>query len=107
MCDSTIPVICFYNGKIEMTKTDVKYVGNKVAIVSLDIPIDCTYDQLLAMIYSRTSIDKEMFKLVITCKYSLKSGNKFQPCPIWDDNNMYRMLKLINTIGMEEIELYL
>ena len=54
-----------------------------------------------------TSIDKEMFKLVITCKYSLKNGNKFQPCPIWDDNNMYRMLKLINTTGMEEIELYL
>ena len=44
MCDSTIPVICFYNGKIEMTKTYVKYVGNKVVIMPLDVPIDCTYN---------------------------------------------------------------
>ena len=72
----------------------------------LDVPIDCTYDQLLAMIYSMMGIDKEKFKLVITCKYSLKRRNMFQPCPIWD-NCVYRMLKLINIIGIEEIELYL
>ena len=51
MCDSTITVICFYNGKTKMTETDVKYVGNKAAIVHLDVSIDCTYDQLLTMIY--------------------------------------------------------
>ena len=51
MCDSTIPIICFYNGKTEMIETYVKYVRNKVVIVSLDVPIDCLYDQLLAMIY--------------------------------------------------------
>ena len=82
MFDSTIPFICFYNRKIKRTKTDVKYVRNKAVIVPLDVPIDCTYDQLLVMIYSRTCIDKESFKLVLTCKYPLKSGNKFQPCPI-------------------------
>ena len=59
------------------------------------------------MIYSRTCIDKEMFKLVITCKYPLKSGNRFQPCPIWDDNSVYRMLKLVNTTRIEEIELHI
>ena len=59
------------------------------------------------MIYSRTSIDKERFKLVLTCKYPLKRKNRFQPCSIWDDNSVYRMLKLVNTDGMEEIELYL
>ena len=107
MCDSTILVICFYNGKTERTKTYVKYVGNKAVIVPLDVPIDCTYDQLLAMIYSRMGIDKEMFKLVLTCKYPLKSENRFQPCPIWDDNRVYRMLKLVNIARMEEIELYL
>ena len=58
------------------------------------------------MIYPRTDIDKEMFKLVLTCKYLFKSGNRFQPCPIWDDNSMYRMLKLVNTAVIEEIELY-
>ena len=82
MCDSTIPIICFYNGKIERTETYVKYVENKAVIMPLDVPIDCTYDQLLAMIHSRTCIDKERFKLVPTCKYPLKSGNRFQPCPI-------------------------
>ena len=97
----------FYNGKTEMTEIYVKYVGNKVVIVSLDVPIDCTYDQLLAMIYSMTCINRERFKLVITCKYPLKSGNRFQPCPIWDDNSMYRMLKWVNTVGIEEIDLYL
>ena len=44
MFDSTIPMICFYNGKTTRTKTYVKYVGNKVVIVPLDIPIDCAYD---------------------------------------------------------------
>ena len=44
MCDSTILFICFYNGKTERTETNVKYVGNKVVIVSLDVPTDLTYD---------------------------------------------------------------
>ena len=64
------------------------------------------YDQFLVMIYSMTSIDKEMFKFVLTCKYPLKSGYRFQPCPIWDDNSVCRMFKLVDTTGMEEIELY-
>ena len=67
----------------------MKYVRNKAVIVPLDVQIDFTFDQLLAMIYSRTSIDKERFKFVLTCKYPLKSGNRFQPCPIWDDNSVY------------------
>ena len=77
MWDSTIPVICFYNEKFEKTETNVKYVTNKAIIVPLDVKIDCTFDQLLAMIYSRTCIDKERFKLILTCKYPLKSGNRF------------------------------
>ena len=104
MCDSIIPVICFYNQKTTRTKTYVKYVDNEAIIVPFDVLIDCTYDQLLTIIYSRISIDKEKFKLIITCKYPLKSGNKFQPCPIGNDNSVYRMLKLVNTVGMEEIE---
>ena len=44
MCDSTIPVICFYNGKSERTETYVKYVRNKAVIVPLDVQIDCTFD---------------------------------------------------------------
>ena len=97
-------MICYYNGKILSTETYVKYVGNKAVIVPLDVPVDCTFELLGDMIYSRTNIDKQIFKLVFNCKYPLKSGNRFQPCPIWDDNSVYRMLKLVN---MEEIELYI
>ena len=56
------PSYVFYNRKIGRTETNVKYDGNKAIIVPLDVSIDCTYDQLLAMIYSRTGIDKERFK---------------------------------------------
>ena len=48
-----------------------------------------------------------MFKLVLNCKYPLKSGNKFQPFLIWDGSSVYRMLKMVNTTSMEEIELYI
>ena len=51
--------------------------------------------------------NKQMFKLILNCKYFLKSGNRFQPCLIWDDSSVYRMLKLFNTTGMVEIELYI
>ena len=56
MCDFIIPVICFYYGKSERIET---YVRNKTVIVPLDVQIDYTFDQLLPMIYSRTSTDKE------------------------------------------------
>ena len=82
MSISTIPVICYYNGNILRTETNVKYVGNKAVIVPLDVPADCTFEQFGDIIYSRTTIDKQMFKLVLNCKYPLKSGNRFQPFPI-------------------------
>ena len=59
------------------------------------------------MIYSRTTIDKQRFKLVLNCKYPLKSGNRFQPFPIWDDNSVYRMFNMVNTTTIEQIELYI
>ena len=73
----------------------------------LDVPVDCMFEQLGDMKYSRTTIDKQRFKLVLNCKYPLESGNKFQPFPIWDDNSVYRMLNMVNTTGMKEIELYI
>ena len=79
---STIPVICYFNENILRTETNVKYVGNKAVIVPLDVLVDCTFEQLGDMIYSRTTIDKQMFKLVLNCKYPLKSGNRFQHFPI-------------------------
>ena len=104
---STILVICYYNGNILRTKTDVKYVGNKVVIVPLDVTVECTFEQLGDMIYSRTTIDKQRFKLVLNCEYPLKSRNRFQPFQIWDESSVYRMLNMINTTSIEEIELYI
>ena len=51
MSISTIPVICYYNGNILRTETNVKYVGNKAVIVPLDVPVDCTFEQLGDIIY--------------------------------------------------------
>ena len=85
MSVSTIPVICYYNENILRTETNVEYVG----IVPLDVPVECTFEQLSNMIYSRTTIDKQKFKLVLNCKYPLKSGNRFQPFLIWDDSSVY------------------
>ena len=89
------------------TKTDEKYIGDQVVIVHLDVSVSSTYKHLLCMIYQRTSIDKKQFQLVLNCRYPLKRENRFQPYPIWDDNNLSQMLKLVNTFGMDEIELYI
>ena len=51
MSFSSITVICYYNENILMTEIDVKYVGNKVVIVPLDVPVECTFEQLGDMIY--------------------------------------------------------
>ena len=48
---SSIPVICYYNGDILRTDNDVKYVGNKASIMPLDIPADCTFEQLGDIIF--------------------------------------------------------
>ena len=105
MSVSTIPVICYYNGKILRTKTYVEYEGRKTVIVPLDIPVECTFEQLIDMIYSKTTIDKQRFKLVLICKYPLRSGNRFQPFPVRDDSSVRQMLNLVHITIIEEIEL--
>ena len=89
MSVSSIPVICYYNGNILRTEIDVKYVGKKAVIVPLGVSVECRFEHLGDMIYSRTTIDKQRFKLVLNCKYPLKSGNRFQHFPIWDDISVY------------------
>ena len=100
---STIPMICHYNGNILETKTDVKYVGNKAVIVPLDVPVDYMFEQLGDMIYSRTTIDKQKFKLVLNCKYPLKSVNRF----IFQYGMTLVCTELVNTTDIEESELYI
>ena len=107
MSVSTILVICYYNGKILRTKTDVEYEGSETVITPLDIPVECTFQQLIDMIYSKTTIDKRRFKLILICKYPLRSGNRFQPFPVRDDSSVRQMLNLVNTTTIEEIKLYI
>ena len=107
MSVSTIPVIYYYNGQMLTTKIDVTYEGRKAVIVPMNIPVECTFEDLIDMIYSKTNIDKRRFKLVLNCKYPLRSGNRFQPFPIWDDSSVRQMLNLVNTTTIEEIELFI
>ena len=88
MCVSTITMICYYNRQLLRSETDVKYEGRKACIVPLDVPVECTFEQVTDMIYTGTSIGKQRFKLVLNCKYPLKSGNRFQPFPIWNDSSV-------------------
>ena len=106
MSVSSILVMCYYNGHIVRTDNDVKYDGNKASIVPLVIPVDCTFEQFSDIIFSSTPIDKRKFNLVPKCKYALKSGNRFQPLIIWNDNSVHLMLNMVNTIAIEDIELF-
>ena len=106
MSVSSIPVMCYYNGHIVRTDNDVKYNGNKASIVPLEIPVDCTFEQLGDIIFASTPIDKRKFNLVLKCKYPLKCGNRFQPFTIWNDRSVHLMLNMVNTTVIEEIELF-
>ena len=107
MSVSTIPVTCYYNGQILRSKTDVEYERSETVIVPLEVPVECTFQQLIDMIYLKTTIDKRRFKLLLICKYPLRSGKKFQPYPIPDDSRVRQMLNLVNITTIEEIELYI
>ena len=73
----TIPMTCYYNGQISRSETDVKYEGRETVIEPLEVPVECTFQELIDMIYLKTTIDKRRFKLVLICKYPLMSGKKF------------------------------
>ncbi|RVX11696.1 hypothetical protein CK203_015866 [Vitis vinifera] len=88
------------------TQTNVDYVGDRVVVEPIDVPLGTTYEQLLEMIYSVTDINKEHFRLILSCKYPMKKGNKFQPCPVKNDSGVAQMLEMHNRFGMDEVELF-
>ena len=49
-------MICYYNGNILRTETYIKYVENKALIVPLDVPVNCTFEQLGDIIFLRTTV---------------------------------------------------
>ena len=106
MSNLLVAIVCICNGKIMITQTDVDYVGDRVVVEPIDVPLGTTYEQLLEMIYSVTDINKEHFRLILSCKYPMKKGNKFQPCPVKNDSGVARMLEMHNRFGMDEVELF-
>ena len=63
------------------TKTNLRYIGNDVEIVPIDVPIQMTFMQLLNMVYDYFSVNKES-QLILKCCY-LAGANKFQPLVVW------------------------
>ena len=58
----------------------------------IDVPFGISYKELLVMIYSIVNLGREHFQLILNCKYPMKRGKKFQPCPVKNDNDVARML---------------
>ena len=92
MSNSLVPIVCFCNGKIVRTQQDVDYVGDRVVVEPIDVPFGISYKELLVMIYSIVNLGREHFQLILNCKYPMKRGKKFQPCPVKNDNDVARML---------------
>ena len=88
MFNLSVAIVCFCNGKMVRTQTDVDYVGDRVVVELIDVPLGTTYEQLLEMIYSIIDINREHFQLILSCKYPMKRWNKFQHCPLKNDSGV-------------------
>ena len=88
MSNLSVTIVCFCNEKMVRTQTDIDYVGDKVVVEPIDVPLRTTYEQLLEMIYSITNINKEHFQLILSCKYPMKRGNKFQHFLVKNDSGV-------------------
>ena len=81
MTDSIVEVLCYLNGTILGTKTNLRYIGNDVEIVPIDVPIQMTFMQLLNMVYDYFFVNKES-QLILKCSY-LAGVKKFQQLVVW------------------------
>ena len=89
MIDSTIEVLCYWNGTILMTEMDLRYIGNNVEnleIEHIDMPIHTTFVVLLNMIYDIIGVD-EHYQLVLKCQHPTEM-NKFQPLVVRNDRTV-------------------
>ena len=44
MSNLLVAIVCICNGKIMITQTDVDYVGDRVVVEPIDVPLGTTYD---------------------------------------------------------------
>ena len=105
MIDSTIEVLCYWNGTIVRTKTNLKYIGNNVEIESIDVPIHTTFVELLNMIYDILGVDIH-YQLVLKCRHPTEM-NKFQPLVVRNDQIVSRMLVVLSKYGMSSVQLFI
>nr|CAN68793.1 hypothetical protein VITISV_016173 [Vitis vinifera] len=81
-------MLCYWNGTILRTKTDLRYIGNNVEIEPIDAPIHTTFVELLNMIYDIIGVDRHN-QLVLKCQHPTKI-NKVQPLVVRNDRTVAR-----------------
>ncbi|KAL6340698.1 hypothetical protein AAG906_014388 [Vitis piasezkii] len=108
MIDSTVEVLCYWNGTILMTEMDLRYIGNNVEnleIEPIDVPIHTTFVELLKMIYEIIGVDRD-YQLVLKCLHPTEM-NKFQPLVVRNDRTVARMLLVPLKYRMSSIQLFI
>ncbi|RVW69911.1 Serine/threonine-protein phosphatase 7 long form-like [Vitis vinifera] len=105
MTDSTVEVLCYWNGTILRTETDLRYIGNNVEIESIDVPIHTNFVELLKMIYDIIGVDRDD-QLVLKCRHPTEM-NKFQPLVVRNDRTVARMLLVPSKYGMSSVQLFI
>ena len=105
MTDSTVEVLCYWNGTILRTETDLRYIGNNVEIEPIDVPIHTTFVELLKMIYDIIGVDRDD-QLVLKCRHPTEM-NKFQPLVVRNDRTDACMLLVPSKYGMSSVQLFI
>ena len=105
MTDSTVEVLCYWNGTILRTKIDLRYIENNVEIELIDVPIHTTFVELLNMIYDILGVDIH-YQLVLKCRHPTEM-NKFQPLVVRNDQIVSRMLVVLSKYGMSSVQLFI
>nr|CAN61286.1 hypothetical protein VITISV_028650 [Vitis vinifera] len=105
MTDSIVEVLCYWNGTILRTETDLRYIGNNVEIEPIDVPIHTTFVELLKMIYDIIGVDRD-YQLVLKCRHPTEM-NKFQPLVVRNDRTVARMLLVPSKYGMSSVQLFI
>ncbi|RVX13203.1 hypothetical protein CK203_017957 [Vitis vinifera] len=105
MTDSTVEVLCYWNGTILRTETDLRYIGNNVEIEPIDVPIHTTFVELLKMIYDIIGVDRD-YQLILKCRHTTEM-NKFQPLVVRNDQTVAHMLVVPSKYGMSSVQLFI
>ena len=105
MTDSTVEMLCYWNGTILRTETDLRYIRNNVEIELIDVPIHTTFAVLLNMIYDIIDVDRH-YQLVLKCQHPIEM-NKFQPLVVRNDRTVARMLAVPSKYGMSSVQLFI